>query len=251
MTQASRPQSGRAVDGYVDSGGYTSAQWARVYSALFTLDESVEGVLLHLDGLVVTSPDADEIEVASGAAMVRGKVFLNEDQTDPSNDSSVLFAPSAPASDRVDRVVLVQNNTALAYDGTPDYGSAVLEFPTDLSDYQATPSIPAYSCRLAILTGVAGGAMRDLVQDAAIEGDVWMIELARYTISPVPEISGLADYRRFAPRWDTENLEDEAVTTGKIDNGAVTTDKIEDEAVTTGKIDDEAVTASKIGRAHV
>lgn len=208
MTQVSRPQSGRLVDGYVDAGGYTANQWARVYSTLFTVDETTQGVIKHLSDLEVTNPGApsDDISVASGAALVRGHWFVNEDQGNPAAASAVDFIPTTPAAARIDRVVLVQNNTDLAYDGTTDYGSAVLEVPADLTDYDGAASVPAHTCRLAILTGVAGGAMRALTQDVSVTGDIWMIEIARYTISDAGVISGLTDYRSFIGGTGTRSV---------------------------------------------
>lgn len=245
MTQISRPQAGRQTS-YPDAGGYTASQWARIFATVFLLDETTEGVLKHLSELAVSNPSGKTIRVASGAALCRGYWFANEDQTTPANASNVDFSPTTPAAARTDKVVLVENNTDSAYDGTADYGSAVLEFPTDLTDYESTSSVPAHSCRLAILTGVAGGAARSLTQDVAIDGDIWMIELARYDISSGGAVSSLTDYREYAPKMDTENLEDAAVTTAKLEADAVTAVKLADGAVTTAKIDNNAVTNTEL-----
>ena len=92
---------------------------------------------------------------------------------------------------------MVHNGTDIAYDGTPDYGGTVLEFPTDLTDYAGLNSVPPHSARLAILTGVDGGAARALTQDGGVDGDIWMVQLATYTISNVPALSALTDVRDF------------------------------------------------------
>lgn len=227
MTQTSRPQSGKYSDGYHDAGGYTSEQWARIFSILFTLNEETEGVVKHLSDLAVTNPLDTVIRVASGAALVRGRLFVNEDQGDPAEDSNVDFTVDPPATgSRIDRVVLVQNSTDYDYDGTPDYGAAVLQIPDDTSDYEYGTSfvvasgIPPHACRLALLLGdeSSGGAMRALTQDASlIAGDIWMLELARYTIDSAGAIT-LTDMRDYAPKFTTENLEDDAVTPAKIPN---------------------------------
>jgi len=219
MTQISRPQNGRLGDGFVDAGGYNAQQWARVYNIITMTDETTQGVAVHLNNLAVTNPTGTTIRVASGAALVRGHAFFNEDQTTPSADSNVDFAPSTPAADRIDRVVLVQNNTDASYDTN-------LQFPTDLTNYGGTASVPGQTCRLAILTGVEGGAMRSLVQDAALVGNIWMIEIARYTITSAPAISSMTDQRQFVPAIATENLDDDAVTTDKVANDSITTTKI-------------------------
>ena len=195
MTQISRPQQGRLVT-YPDAGGYTANQWARVFR-LLVHDPTTQGVFGgYISEMAVTNPAGQTIRVASGAALVNGHYCFNEDQTDPAVASNVDFAPTTPGADRIDRVVLVQNNTDAVYDGTVDYGAAVLEFPTDLTDYAGLSSVPAHSCRLAILTGVSGAAMRALTQDVAVAGNIWMIEIARYTITNAPAISvGPTDYR--------------------------------------------------------
>jgi len=227
MTQTSRPQSGKYSDGYHDAGGYTSEQWARIFSILLTLNEQTEGVVKHLSDLAVTNPLDTVIRVASGAALVRGRPFTNEDQDDPADDSDVDFTVDPPATgSRIDRVVLVQNSTDYDYDGTPDYGAAVLQIPDDTSDYEYGTSfvvasgIPPHACRLALLLGdeSSGGAMRALTQDASlIAGDIWMLELARYTIDSAGAIT-LTDMRDYAPKFTTENLADNAVTSDKIAN---------------------------------
>ena len=245
MTQVSRPQGGKYTDGYHDAGGYTSEQWARIFSILFTLNEETEGVVKHLSDLAVTNPLDTVIRVASGAALVRGRLFINEDQDNPASSSNVDFTVDPPATgSRIDRVVLVQNNTDYDYDGTPDYSAAVLQIPDDTSDYEYGTSfvvasgIPPHTCRLALLLGdeSSGGAMRALTQDASvIAGDIWMLELARYTINSAGAIT-LTDVRDYAPKFTTENLEDDTITAAKIADDAVTTDAIADSAVTPAKI---------------
>jgi len=190
MTQISRPQQGRYVT-YPDCGGYTANQWARVFRLLTNAHTTRAVFGGYLDEMEVTNPIGVTIRVASGAALVNGHYCFNEDQTDPALASNVNFVPSTPGADRIDKVVLVQNNTDTPY-------TTNLEFPTDLTDYAGLSSIPAHSCRLAILTGVEGAAARDLVQDVAVDGDIWMIELSRYTITNAPLISvEPIDYRDF------------------------------------------------------
>lgn len=210
MTQISRPQNGRLIDGWPDSGGYTSAQWAHIFSVLLTQDETTQGVAHYLSSLAVTNPPGLTIRVASGAALVRGRLFANEDQDDPANASNVDFTVVPPAAgSRTDRVVLVQNSTDYDYDGTPDYGESALQIPDDTTDYEYGTSfvtasgIPPRTCRLALLLGDedSGGAARDLTQDVSlIAGDIWMLELAHYTISSGGVISALTDVRDYVPK---------------------------------------------------
>lgn len=199
MSQISRPQQGRQAT-YPDAGGYNANQWARLLTIAHVEDRTSQGPFYwYLDGLAVSNPAGVTIRVAKGAGFCNGHLLINEDRLDESNASNVDFTPSTPAaSSRVDVVVMVQNATNAAYDGTLDYGAAVLEFPTDLTDYEGTASVPANSARLAILTGVEGaGAPRSLTQDVGLNGDIWMVELARYTISTAPAVSSLTDNRDF------------------------------------------------------
>jgi len=221
MTQISRPQQGRQAT-YGDAGGYTAAQWAQIES-LQVQDRTTQGVYNYLDAMEVTNPSGTTIRVASGAALVNGHYGLNVDLTDPSVASNVDFAVVYPVvGNRIDKVILVQNNTDDAYTGLTDYGGAVLFFPTVLTDYGGLESVPARSCRLAILTGVDGGAARDLVQDPAVTGDIWMLEIARYTIKTILSVLPLiilTDMRDYAPKVDTNNIEDNAVDDTKVGDG--------------------------------
>jgi len=45
---------------------------------------------------------------------------------------------------------------------------------------------------------VSGGAARALTQDIGVDGDIWMVRLATYSISAVPAVSVLTDVRDFA-----------------------------------------------------
>lgn len=193
MTQISRPQQGLYAT-YPDAGGYTANQWARILR-LQAPDYEAQGVFAgYLAEMAVTEGAANTIRVVRGAALVNGHYCLNENQTDPGLDSTVIFAPATPiVGDRIDRVVVVQNNTDFVY-------ATNLAFPTDLTDYATLSSIPPHSCRLAILLGVDGGAARALVQNVAVDGNIWMIALARYTISIAPAaITAVTDNRYFIP----------------------------------------------------
>lgn len=217
MTQISRPQQGRQVT-YPDAGGYTANQWARIFRVLST-DPTAEGPFFsHLNGLEVTNPAGVTIRVDSGMGLVNGHFLINEALTPPAATSNVDFTPSTPAASRDDIVVMVHNGTDIAYDGTPDYGGTVLEFPTDLTDYAGLNSVPPHSARLAILTGVDGGAARALTQDGGVDGDIWMVQLATYTISNVPAISVLTDVRDFVDAETTSIMI--PIETGYNDTGA-------------------------------
>jgi hypothetical protein len=182
MTQESRPV-GQHIDNYPngDSGPYSSAQWRALFSLLFTSDPTTQGPVPGYENeLAVTNPSGKTIRVASGAGIVNGNVFFNDDSVD--------FTPSTPAgSARYDRVVICLNETSSTY-------STDLEFPDSLTDYNGASSIQAYACRLAILTGAEGGGAPSLVQTA----NQYMVPLAQYQISTSGVVSSLTDQRTFA-----------------------------------------------------
>ncbi len=178
MTQRSRPQAGHSNTYPVpsDPGPYSSDQWAELFQVLFTGDqEATQGPLIrYLNELIVTNT-TPTFTVGTGAGFCYGHWFVNS--------ALVTFNPSNAA--REDRVVLVENNTNTAYDTN-------LEFPTVLTDYDAG-DVPAYSCRLAILTGTGPAAPRALVN----AGGINMVMLAHYDIAAGGAISGLTDERDF------------------------------------------------------
>jgi hypothetical protein len=194
MTQRSRPQAdNNATVAYIDSGPYSRDQWAERMYAVYTGDENtasqrtqLRGVVPTFDNmLVVTNPAGVTIRVGTGAGISAGSFLFNS--------ATVDFTPDTPAiAARIDKVVICENNTNAVYTGAAS--AVILDFPTVLADYDATPGIGPYAARLAILRGDdATGAATALVQTA----NYWMIELARYAISNVPVVSSLTDYREF------------------------------------------------------
>ena len=187
MTQSSRPQADNLANGYVDSGPYSRDQWAQKLIIEWKKDHvTSRGPWYgYLNSLEVTNPAGVTIRVDTGAGYCNGSLL--------DSDAQVNFTPGTPGiASRTDKVVIVENNTNTAYDGTAS--GVVLDFPTVLTDYEGTASVPAYSALLAILRGNAvTGAATALVQTPSY----WMIELARYNISNVPVISNLTDNRDF------------------------------------------------------
>ena len=193
MTQSSRPQADNQANGYVDAGPYSYNQWAERMYAIYTGDENTTSERMQLRGvvptfdemLVVENPSGVIINVGTGAGFSGGSFLYNS--------ATVAFNATTPLiASRTDKVVLVENNTNAAYDGTAS--GVVLDFPADLTDYEGTASVPAYACRLAILRGNAvTGNPTTLIQT----GSYWMIELFRFDISNVPAVSNLIDNREF------------------------------------------------------
>ena len=190
--QISRPQQGEKPT-YPDAGGYDANEWAWLYRLLFTTDPTTQGVVPSFESeLAVTNPAGSTIRMASGAALVQGHGYMNHNALTPSSASNVDFLVAAPtgSATRDDIVVLVQNNTDLDY-------STNLAFPTDLTDYGGTLSVPPHSCRVAILTGdeTASGVARSPVQNVGVAGNIWMLPIYTYTIDNVGAITALEDVR--------------------------------------------------------
>lgn len=188
MTQSSRPQADH-ISNYPlpsDPGPYTADQWAQYMQIVYTGDQqSSQGPLIrYLNELIVTTNATTEIYVNTGAGMVNGHLLV-------SSESETFVIPAGPVATRIDIVAMVENNTNAEITAT-DAARPFL-FPNDLSEYTATPAIPAYSARLVIVRGADGAGAPVLDQTTA----KYMVELARYTINNVPTISALTDNRVF------------------------------------------------------
>jgi hypothetical protein len=196
MTQISRPQPEHQNNGYLDSGPYSADQWAELYKILFTSGDAVgQGPLRNvLNALAVTNPSASNIQVNTGWGVCNGHLLKN--------DVAVTFTPPNPsANPRIDVVVLVQNNTAVALAAGIASGNNLV-FPTSLTDYNSLSSLPPYTCRLAILRGseAASPTAPTLDVDTAT---LFMVPLAQYQISTGGTVSALTDRREYC-RFSTE-----------------------------------------------
>lgn len=204
MTQISRPQPEHQNNGYLDSGPYSADQWAELYKVLFTSDEeTVQGVLPYvLNSLAVTNPSGSNIQVNTGWGICNGHLLKN--------DVAVTFTPPNPsANPRIDVVVLVQNNTAVARTAGIASGNNLV-FPTSLTDYNGLSSLPPYTCRLAILRGseAASPTVPTLDVDTAT---LFMVPLAQYQISTGGTISALTDRRDYAQKVGALQIRDDSV----------------------------------------
>ncbi len=212
MTQISRPQPEHQNNGYLDSGPYSADQWAELYKILFTAGDAVgQGPLKNvLNALAVTNPSASNIQVNTGWGVCNGHLLKN--------DAAVTFTPPNPsANPRIDVVVMVENNTAVARTAGIASGNNLV-FPTSLTDYNGLSSLPPYTCRLAILRGseAASPTAPTLDVDGAT---LFMVPLAQYQISTGGTVSALTDRREyctFATEVVTGMLADLSVTLGKL-----------------------------------
>ena len=103
MTETSFFWSGASIG---DHGPYTDDQFSDIYWSLFTTKNDVQGVIAgHTNALLVSNPAGNTIRVASGMALVDGKVYSNSTNIDTS-----LVTPSLGNS-RYDLVVLQKDWT--------------------------------------------------------------------------------------------------------------------------------------------
>ena len=189
-----------------DAGPYSADQWSEMFRVLFTGDQqATQGPLArYLNELAVTINVVGPppvIRVDTGAGFTNGHWF-NSDAVAPSPTDFTI--PLPVADPRIDRVVIAENNTNLAYT-VSDLGF-VLDFPDDVTDYNGTNSIEPYSARLVIMQGAenAAPATPGLDQNA----NHYMVELYRYQISAAGAITNNVDYRDFcefsSPAWFLE-----------------------------------------------
>jgi len=174
MTQVSLPQAGSGVG---DSGPYTADDWAKFFEVAFTGDQAAtQGVLRnYLNELEVTRSGIT-ISIDTGAGFCYGHWLLNDTSVD------ITANACAGVETRWDRVVLVQNETAVAYNTN-------LLLPAAYAG-----GVPRNSCRVAILRGTCGspGALPALLTGP----NIYMVELARYQMTG-GSTGAITDYRDF------------------------------------------------------
>lgn len=183
MAESSRPQPGRDTT-YPNAGPYTADEWKELLGDMHLGDDSAtKGPLGNVANyLEATNPAGVNIQVDTGRGMVNGAYYRNT--------SAITITPTTPAANpRIDRVVLVLNNTNAAISTQSPSGY------TFQLDGGAT-SIPAYSVHVAIMKGTEAGApvAPSLEQSGS---RLWMVPLAQYQISTVPAVSNFTDQRDF------------------------------------------------------
>jgi len=183
MARYTRPVPGRS-DTYPNAGPYTGDQWAELLNITHVGDEAdTRGPYAsYLNRLEVTNPAAADFQIDTGAGLVNGHLLIN-------SVAVTITADTPAANPRIDRVVMVYNNTNAAIAATTVGG-----FTFNVAG--GGTDIPAYTAELAIMKGAenAAPALPALEQDVA---RLWMVELARYQISIVPAITSFTDYRDY------------------------------------------------------
>jgi len=192
MAQTSLPQAGSSVG---DSGPYTADDWAKFYEVMFTGDQAAtQGVLRnYLNELEVTGA-GNTISINTGAGLCYGHWLLNDASVD------ITALACAGVETGWNRVVLVQNETAAAYNTN-------LMLP---AAYAA--GVPRNSCRIAILRGTCGSPG---VLPALLTGpNYYMVELARYQVTggAVGTITDYRDFCEFSTLLNADSIENRTRT---------------------------------------
>lgn len=127
---------------------YDNDEFSDIWRKLFTLDRTSQGVIEdYEDVLAVTNPAGTTIRVASGAALVDGKFYENDD-----NDDTALVAPTVAT--RIDRVVLRKDWAA-------------------------------QTVRIAFLTGVEGGGVPALTQNDGVLWEIPLAQISITTVPAI------------------------------------------------------------------
>lgn len=224
MAQLSIPWPETAGPIIGDGREYTDAEWRQIWRVVWQQAKATVGYVLptsttgDLTGrLAVTAPAANDIKVATGAALVDGIFYLNDAVID-------LVPVSAGAgTTRKDRVVL-----------RGSWGAGAEQY-----------TVRAYIKQ--------GDAVNPPVL-ITVRNTTWEVSLAQYVIDDAGTITGLTDERDYvhmATQVSTTMIDDLAVTNAKLATGAVGASKIGDSQVTTIKILDLNVTEGKLAASSV
>ena len=179
---------GGTATGDASSAPYSDDEFSDLWAYLFTYDRTIQGVVdtarVGYTGLLeVTNPSTSVLRVATGIAMVDGKVYTNTANIDETMD-----------------VPLTGTN----------YFTVVL-----------TKNFAAQTVRVDVkeAAGNSNGGASTAVGAPAVtqtDGTTWEISLATVTITVGPVVT-ITDTREFlGGAVNTENIVDEAVTAAKI-----------------------------------
>lgn len=221
MTQKSLVQEGhRILDGYVDSGPYAADQWAQLFYSTFCQSINLEGPVLPI-GSLLCQTSGNDILIAAGNGWCGGRPLFNSAQ--------VTITPQAPVvNPRIDRVCMVLNNTNTPLVVAPTQGTNLI-FPTVLTDYEGTASIPAYSVRLAIVQGTEAAGPVAPTLDTTVTS-VFMVPLYQYQLSTGGVFSGQVDQRTFCHSnflINANNIPDDTIVNSMLVDETIQYDKIQ------------------------
>ena len=166
------------ADGAGDGGPYSSETWDDLFEVLFTTDQAAtEGVIAGRGGELEVTGTASPVSVATGAAVVKGKIYINT--------AAVGVSVPTPTGDtRYDRIVLQ-------------------------ADYSAR------TVRIARLEGSEGGSAPSLTQTDGTKWEIPLAQLEVQTDGSIV-VTDQRAFAHFGTRVSTDGLEDAAVTTAKL-----------------------------------
>lgn len=132
---------GGTTPGDAADAPYDNDEWSDLWRKLFMTDRTTQGKLEGYENeLLVSNPSGNNIRVATGAALVDGKVY----ETDANVDNTI----STPAvSTRIDRIVLQK-------------------------------SWSAQTIRVAVLTGVEGGGVPTVTQTDGVTWEIPLAQVS-------------------------------------------------------------------------
>lgn len=103
MTESSMPWGGTSTG---DAGPYTSTDWTNAWSVFFTVDPTTQGIIPWYYGkLVCSKQTSSNLNVATGAAIVKGTLYMN-------HNNLTINVPAAVSTSRTDYIVLRKSYTA-------------------------------------------------------------------------------------------------------------------------------------------
>ncbi len=204
MAQTSFPW----TDATGDGGPYAAETWDNIYEHLFQTDQAAsEGVLEGDGGELVCEGVATPITVGTGAAVVKGKIYINTAVEEVS-------IPLPTAATRVDRIVL-------------------------RADFSAQ------EVRIARLAGVEGGGAPNLTQVDGTTWEISLAQ-ASVTTGGEITITDERAFCHFGTRVSNAMLDADCVDGTKIADDSVDSEHYAHGSIDTIHIADEQVTAAKI-----
>lgn len=192
MAETSKPWSGQVTG---DAGPYSDDDWSDIWRKLFCTDRTTQGVIPgYVNELACTSPGANTLRVATGAALVDGKFYESTANVD-------VTIPTPVTSTRIDRVVLRK-------------------------------SWAAQTVRVTRIAGAEGGAAPAVTQNDGTTWDLYLCQVSITTLGAMtitderqflrtPAILALRRQGGSATVWSTAGTTDYRPAASKIQCGAV------------------------------
>lgn len=182
MTETSLPWGG-TVTGDATLAPYSDDEWSDMWRKLFTADRIIHGVLRTYANELAVSGATSPVAVATGFALVDGKVYENDAQVD-------VAVPTPGGATRIDRIVLRKD-------------------------------FAAQTIRITRIAGAEGGGAPAITQNDGVTWDVQLARVSittAGTITVTDERDWVVSMNRSAVRYVTVEpflfRDDEACSTG-------------------------------------